>query len=150
MGYCLILVTNAILQAHEKASCAVCSTVIGGVANLLVTAWLVSDPKIHILGAALGTAVYCAVTLGCNMLFIRILIGEPPRLLAQAVKPAVASAVMAFLTGILFDWTNSTAMAIAAAVLVYMILVVALKMLTREDCMMLPKGQLIAKLLRIK
>jgi hypothetical protein len=41
-------------------------------------------------------------------------------------------------------------MAIAAAVLVYMILVVALKMLTREDCMMLPKGQLIAKLLRIK
>ena len=150
VGYCLILVTNAILQAHEKATCAVCSTVIGGVANLLVTAWLVSDPKIHILGAAVGTAVYCAVTLGCNMLFIRILIGEPPRLLAQAVKPAVASAVMAFLTGILFDWTNSTAMAIAAAVLVYMILVVALKMLTREDCMMLPKGQLIAKLLRIK
>ena len=148
-GYCLILVTNAILQAHGKAAYAVCATVAGGVANLLVTAVLVSNPRIHILGAALGTAVYCVVALGCNMLFIRMLVGDPPRFLVQLVKPAGASIVMSLAAGAVFAWTSSTAAAIGAAVVVYMILVVMLKMLTREDCLMLPKGQLIAKLLRI-
>ena len=150
VGYCLILVTNAILQAHGKAAYSVCSTVVGGVASLLVTATLVSNPQIHILGAALGTAVYCAVTLGCNILFICILIGDPPHFLAQVVKPAAASFIMAFLTGAIFSWLNSTAVAIGSAVIVYIVLVVMLKMLTLEDCLTLPKGQMIAKLLRIK
>lgn len=149
VGYCLILMTNAILQAHGKAAYAVCSTVVGGVANLLVTSILVSNPQIHILGAAFGTAVYCAVTLGCNILFICMLIGDPPHFLAQVVKPAAASLVMSFSTAAIFAWTNSTAVAIAFAIIVYMVLAVVLKMLTREDCLMLPKGQLIAKLLRM-
>ena len=149
VGYCLILVTNAVLQAHGKAAHAVWSTVAGGVANLLVTAVLVSDPRIHILGAAVGTAVYCAVALGCNLLFIRILVGNPPRFLAQIAKPVAAAAVMAFIAGAVFFWTNSTAAAIAAAAIVYMILAAALKMLTLEDCLMLPKGQLIAKILHL-
>ncbi|MBR2423015.1 MAG: polysaccharide biosynthesis protein [Oscillospiraceae bacterium] len=149
VGYCLILVTNAILQAHGKAAYAVCATVAGGVANLLVTSVLVSNPEIHILGAALGTVVYCVVALGCNMLFIRVLIGDPPHVLVQLVKPAAASVVMSLVAGAVFAWMNSTAAAIAAAVVVYMLLVMMLKMLTREDCLTLPKGQLIAKLLRM-
>jgi stage V sporulation protein B len=147
--YCLILVTNAILQAHGKASYAVCATVAGGAANLLVTSLLVSEPGIHIVGAAWGTMAYCAVALGCNLLFIRLLIAEPPRFLVQLIKPAGASVAMAAAASAVFTWTNSTAVAIGAAVAVYGVLVVVLKMLTREDCMMLPKGQLIAKLLRM-
>ena len=150
VGYCLILVTNAILQAHGKAAFVVCSTVAGGVTNLLVTFVLVSNPGIHILGAAFGTAIYCAVALGCNVLFIRKLIHDPPHILAQLAKPVTASLIMAFLAGAVFTRFNSTAAAIASAVIVYIILVVMLKMLTPEDCLMLPKGQLIAKLLRIK
>lgn len=150
VGYCLILVTNAILQAHGKAAYAVCSTVAGGVTNLLVTAVLVSNPKIHILGAAFGTAVYCSVALGCNVLFIRTLIHNPPHILAQLAKPVTASLLMALLAGAVFTWLNSTVAAISSAVIVYIILVIKLKMLTLEDCLMLPKGQLIAKLLQIK
>lgn len=150
VGYCLILVTNAILQAHGKAVYAVCSTVVGGVANLVITAILVSNPQIHIIGAALGTMAYCVVALGFNMLFICMLIGNPPHFLAQIVKPAAATLVMSFFTGAVFAWTSSTTIAIASAIVIYMILTVVLKMLTREDCLMLPKGQLIAKLLRIK
>lgn len=150
VGYCLILITNAILQAHGKAAYTVCSTVVGGVTNLLVTSVLVSNPKIHILGAAFGTAVYCSVALGCNVLFIRTLIHDPPHILAQLAKPVAASFIIAFLAGAIFSWLNSTAVTIVSAVIVYIILVVMLKMLTPEDCLMLPKGQLIAKLLRIK
>lgn len=150
VGYCLILVTNAILQAHGKAAYAVCSTAAGGVTNLLVTSVLVSNPGIHILGAAFGTAVYCAVALGCNVIFIRMLIHDPPNILAQLVKPVAASLIMAVLAGAVFTWLNSIVAAIASAVIVYIILVVMLKMLTPEDCLMMPKGQLIAKLLRIK
>ena len=150
VGYCLILVTNAILQAHGKAAYAVCATVAGGLSSLLVTSVLVSNPKIHILGAALGTAFYCAVALGCNMLFIRILIGEPPRIFAQLIKPATAALIMAALAGAVFAWLGSTAVAIASAMIAYIPLVVVLKMLKLEDCQTLPKGQLIAKLLRIK
>lgn len=149
VGYCLILVTNAILQAHGKAVYAVCSTVVGGVTNLLVTYVLVSNPDIHILGAAWGTAVYCAVTLGCNLLFVRMLVSDPPHFLAQIAKPAAASLVMSCVAGGVFAWIHSAAAAIVAAAMVYFALVVLLKMLTREDCMTLPKGQLIAKLLRL-
>ena len=83
------------------------------------------------------------------MLFIRVLIGDPPHVLVQLVKPAAASVVMSLVAGAVFAWMNSTAAAIAAAVVVYMLLVMMLKMLTREDCLTLPKGQLIAKLLRM-
>ena len=40
--------------------------------------------------------------------------------------------------------------AILAAVIIYAVLVIALRIITYEDCMLLPKGNKIAKILRIR
>ena len=63
-------------------------------------------------------------------------------------------------TGFTLDWyaklfhnetiINSLGVTIIAAVVVYAALVLALKVVTREDVLILPKGEKIAKLLRLK
>ena len=39
---------------------------------------------------------------------------------------------------------------IVVAVLVYVVLIIVLKVLTYEDCLLLPKGEKIAKILRVR
>ena len=149
VGYCLILVTNAILQAHGKAAFAVYSTIAGGISNLVITYILVGNPNIHIYGAGAGTVVYCAVTLLCNLLAIRKLVAAPPRFLAQMGKTALAAGIMGLAAGLFYRFIPNTLAAIAGAGCVYLAMVILLKVLTWYDCQLLPKGQWIAKLLRI-
>ena len=81
----------------------------------------------------------------------------PPRILKQFVKPMIATAVMAvaaYLTyEAVFTMLGSTALSTVASVCVagcvYLLLVYAMKIITWEDCQLLPKSQLIAKILRI-
>lgn len=150
IGYCLILMTNTILQAHGKAMYTVLSTIAGGMSNLAVSYALVSNPKIHILGAAFGILAYSIVTLVCNLIGIRKLITSPPRFLPQISKPILAATVMSCAAGWLFQRTNHTIAAISAAACIYLLLVIILKMLTWDDLQSLPKSQWIAKLLHIK
>lgn len=149
VGYCFILVTNTILQAHGKAVRAVISTVLGGAANLAVCYALVGRPEIHIFGAALGILVYSIVTLACNLLWMRQL-STRPRFFRQVYKPVMAAVLMGLVAGGLFRWTGSAVAAIPAAACVYLLLVILLKMLTWTDVQTLPRSRWIAKLLHIK
>lgn len=149
VGYCLILLTNAILQAHGKAIYTMYSTAVGGVLNLIVTYFLVGDPRVGILGAAAGTAAYCLSALGCNLWMMRRHLHFPPRFLAQLTKPFFASVAVAITAGTVYQALHNTVAAIASAALVYLVLAALMKMLTWEDCRTLPKGQWIAKILRL-
>jgi len=73
------------------------------------------------------------------------------------LKPLLAAVIMGLATYgvklLLSGLTNSRlilcAAPIAVAVVVYLALVVVLKVVTYDDCMLLPKGEKIAKLLKI-
>lgn len=148
--YCFILVTNAILQAHGKATTLIYTTLAGGIANLAVSYLLVGSSRFHIHGAAIGTVVYCVVTLALNLLAIGRYLSKAPRLLPQVMKSLLAACVMgaaAFLTDYLL---HSLVLAIGAAVLTYLACVYCLKILTWYDCQLLPKGDTIARLLRVR
>ena len=86
------------------------------------------------------------------------LLEEPPALLKNLARPFLAAAIMGVLTWL--SWFGLKALGIssrlilcgapiAVGVIVYCLAAVKLKVITREDCLLLPKGAKIAKLLRL-
>ena len=90
------------------------------------------------------------------------MVPNPPRYFIVFFKPLIASALMGaavwavhgllsqVFTGSFLLNTVATALAILVGVLVYAVLVLALRVLSREDLEMMPKGDKIAKLLHIR
>ena len=81
-----------------------------------------------------------------------------PRILRIHMKPLFSSIVMGagawMSAGLLTHWLSSAALAclggIAVGGVIYLIMILALRIITLEDCLLLPKGEKIARLLRIK
>ena len=155
---CLVLVTNAIMQAHGDVTTPVINMLIGGVIKVIINYILVGNSDIHIIGAAIGTlCCYAAITI-MNLIAMRRKINftiSVPKVLAKPLLAAVIMGVVAILTyrgiGMVLDSQRLCClMAIAIAAVVYGGLVVVLKIITLDDCALLPKGDKIAKILRIR
>lgn len=147
--YCLILVTNAILQANGKTSVPIVTTLIGGSVNILVDCFLVGRPEFHILGAALGNLSYCVVVLLLNLLALKRFVPEPPRMLPQIHKTVLASVIMGIGAWGTYRLLGNVLLAVAVAGLLYLGLVYCLRIITMYDCRLLPKGEWIARFLRV-
>ena len=149
--------TTAIMQAHNHMVLPVINTLIGGVLKVIVNFILVGNPDIGILGAPIGTFVCFLVIMVLNIICMRHVLQEPPKLLPALWRSGLAAIVMGvvafFAYGLLWNYLASYAIccigAIGVAVLVYFLLVILLKAITYEDCLLLPKGEKIAKILRI-
>lgn len=149
--------TTAIMQAHNHMVIPVVNTLIGGLVKVVVNFILVGNPDIAILGAPVGTFSCFLVIMILNLFAVRRVLSEPPKLLPALWKTAVAALVMGLCAYgayyVLSMFVSSVAIccvgAIAVAVVVYVLLVILLKAITYEDCMFLPKGEKIAKILKI-
>lgn len=159
MFVALQLLCNSILQANSMVNLPILAVVIGGVVKIIVNYTLVGNPDIRINGAPVGTLCCFAVICALDIFIIRRAIPSAPRFLRAIAKPLLASAVMAaavwagygLLTGPLHLGSRiSTVLAIFVGVAVYFVLVLALQVLTREDLALMPKGDKIARLLRIQ
>ena len=64
---------------------------------------------------------------------------------SHGLPEAIAVAV----TALLHLWRRSTLLSILAGTVVYMVLVVALRIISRDDLALMPKGDKIARLLRL-
>ena len=119
---------------------------------------LTGNPNIGILGTPIGTlACYLAICV-LNILSIRRLLPHPPAILKNLVRPFLAACIMGiFVSGTLYALKTLgfdsrlilCGAPIAVGVLVYAIAAVKIKVITREDCLLLPKGEKIAKLLKL-
>ena len=159
---CIQVVASAILQANGIVNLPIITMVIGGVAKVIVSYTLVGNPKFMIFGAPIGTLTCFVVVSVLNLLIIKRMVPHPPRLTVVFFKPLIASLIMAAAAwgcqGLLAKVFHgsflmnavATAGGILAGVVVYVILIVALRVLSREDLEMMPKGDKIAKLLRIR
>ena len=153
-----VLVMNAIMQAHGYVYIPVINMVIGGVAKIIINLILVSNPRINIVGVPVGTVISYMLIAMLDLAAIHRVLKNPPRLMPNVVKPALASLAMgvaAFLLNRLclaigLPLLVRTAASILGAGAVYVALVLYLKVITREDCGLLPKGDRIARLLRIR
>lgn len=154
----LQLLCNSILQANGMVNLPILAVAIGGVVKVMVNYTLVGNPDIRINGAPVGTLCCFIVISALEIFIIRRAIPAPPRFLRATVKPLLASAVMAAAAwasyGLLTNFLHlgnslSTVFAIGVGGVVYLVLVLALKIISKEDLELMPKGDKIAKLLRI-
>lgn len=155
---CMVTVTTAILQAHGKVNVPIYTTLAGGIVNIVTDYVLIGVGSIHIYGAAIATIAYCAVIMFLNIFAMHRSMDLPPRVLRQFVKPVVATALMAVAAYLVYEGaynllaSNTLAMlcSVAVAVVVYFVMVYLLRIVTWEDCQLLPKSETIARLLRVK
>ena len=153
----VILVTNAMMQAHGDVTTPVINMIIGGVIKVIINFVLVGIPSLNIVGAAIGTLVCYLVIMVLNILAmrrkktieLRSLAGLGKPMLAGVLMGAVAYMANGFLTGIL-GASMACLAGIAVAAVVYVVLVIVLKVITYDDCMLLPAGEKIAKFLRVR
>lgn len=158
---CIMLLTNSIMQAHGKVNWPICTMLIGGSIKVGVNYILVGNPNINIKGAPLGTLACYGLIALLNLLLVSRLLEKKPNYPAIFAKPAIASAAMGaaawashgllskFLYGGYIKESLCTMLAVGIAVVVYLILVIALRMITAEDLRMVPHGAKLAKLLRL-
>ena len=154
----LVLVTNAMMQAHGDVTTPVINMIIGGVVKVIANYFLVVIPSLYIAGAAIGTLIcYAVITLLNVVAMYRKKILDIS-CMKSLFKPFLAGLLMGAVTymayGVLESVLGAPKLAclgaIAVAVVVYVILVYAFKIITYDDCMLLPGGEKLAKLLRVR
>ena len=154
----LQLLCNSILQANGMVNLPILAVVIGGAVKLVVNYTLVGNPNIRINGAPVGTLCCFAVIGALEMFIIRRRIPSAPRFGRATIRPLVAAGMMAVAARVSYNLLSgmvglgnslSTAGAIGVAVVVYAVLVLALRAISREDLALMPKGDKIAKILHI-
>ena len=154
----VVLVTTAIMQAHGHATRPVINMLIGGVLKLAAVFMLTGNPNIGIVGTPVGTLLcYLAIAI-LNIYSIRTLLEHPPAILKNLIRTFLAAVIMgifvfAAFTGLKLVGITSRlilcGLPIAVGVLAYALAAVKIKVVTREDCLLLPKGEKIAKLLKL-
>ena len=158
--YALIQVTNAMMQSHGHANLPVINMLVGGVLKLGAVYILTGDPKIGIIGAPLGTLLGYLIIVVMNMITMRRCISHPPAVLRNLVRSALSALIMGVVVlGVWLgirkvlgaDCSNliQCVVPIGAGVLTYLVCAIKFKAITREDCLLLPKGDKIANLLHL-
>lgn len=153
----LQLLCNSILQANGMVNLPIVAVVIGGLVKIAVNYTLVGNPAIRINGAPVGTLCCFLVVDILEMLIIRRAIPQPPSFLRALLKPLAAALVMAAAAWASYGLLNrflgnalSTVGAIGVGVIIYLILVLVLRAISPDDLALMPKGDKIAKILKIQ
>lgn len=158
--YAIIQYTNALLQSHGYAYVPVVNMLLAGITKLAVVYILVGNPNIGILGAPIGSLLSYSAIAALNLLAIRTRVPQKPALLSNFLRPLLAAIVMGcsvFISYHTLVWilgeTSSAvllcAIPIVIGVAVYALGIILFKPLKKEDCLLLPKGEKLAKLLKL-
>ncbi len=158
--YAIIQYTNVVLQSHGYAHIPVINMLSCGAVKLVAVYILSGNPALGIYGVPIGT-ILCYAAIGVlNLIFISLKIPQKPRLLKNLLRPVLPAAVMGVfvygaywaLTKVLGPDTSSVILCgvpVVVGVVVYVVSIAFFKTVKREDCLLLPKGEKIAKLLRL-
>jgi hypothetical protein len=151
---------------------------LGGVLKIINNYNLVVIPGIGIYGAPFGNVLCFGLCVMLDLIIISRVIKGKPAYLPLFAKPAIAAGMMGLgcwavyglgskllmkvgilcrvdeLTCEVVDLSRSgnalmTAVSIGVAVIIYGVLVLALRAISREDLKLMPKGEKIAKILHI-
>lgn len=175
---CLMFLCNSILQASGFVNLPIIVMAIGCVAKLGVNNFLVRREGVGVIGAPIGTLVCYIIVAALELYLIKRVIPQAPSYRKTFIKPLIASLLMGgaawaasglltgFLSGIgsfrfVVEATGQVMLSrlgyglvtmgsIGVAVVVYGVLIVVLRAITREDLSLMPKGDKIASLLRLK
>ncbi|MBR6113648.1 MAG: polysaccharide biosynthesis protein [Oscillospiraceae bacterium] len=164
---CMSMMCNAILQAGGKERLPIVSIIVGGAVKIGVNWVLVGNPHINITGAPIGSICCFGAICALDYVFLCRTLKNRPRLirvlglplLSCAVMGASAWAVYGLLARALsrpdvpmdrLPMAAAMLAAIAAAVIVYAVMIVLTGAVTMEDMALIPHGEKLGKLLHLK
>ena len=154
----VVLVTTALMQAHGHAGRPVVNMLIGGLLKLAAVFILTGNPNIGILGTPIGTLLCYLAICVLNIFSIRSLLKKPPAIAKNLIRPFLAACVMGIFVMGAFLGLKTLGISsrlilcgapIAVGVAAYALAAVKIKVVTHADCLLLPKGEKIAKLLKL-
>lgn len=150
----LLSTTNGILQGVNKQLLPVKNEAIGAVVKIVITYILVGIPMFNINGAAIGSVCTYAVAFLLNMKDLKKYAQVKMDIQLVFIRPALASILMgacayaSYKLMLLAIDSMTIAMfgAIMVGVVVYVVLIFALKAITKEELAMMPKGDKLVKI----
>lgn len=155
-------ITN-MLQALGRTDIPLKSLCVGAIVKIILNYILIGNPSININGAPIGSIACYVIVVGINLFSIIRISGVKINLASVFIKPFICSgisAAVAFASVKVFSKVlanfgeadsmlngNSVALviAVAAAVVAYVVSLLFLKALSKDDLEMIPKGEKIAK-----
>ncbi|MDF2566813.1 MAG: polysaccharide biosynthesis protein [Oscillospiraceae bacterium] len=146
--------TFSILQAIDKAYLPVKLMVVGSIIKIIVNVLLIQIPEINLKGAAYGTlACYLFITV-VSIHMVRKITKSKFDYMSMFIKPLVAGGLCAIAASASHTFISrikpgslATIAAIAVAGIVYVVVLVLIRGIAKDDVLMLPKGEKIAKTL---
>jgi len=162
---CLQHLTIATLQANGYEKVALITFPAGAIVRISLSYFLVANPDIGIIGSPVATLACFFVIVVLNIVFIKIKVKAKFSILNSFIKPLLCAGTMAaaayfsfeFLqwagSGFLGESVNATrlylGLSIILSILAYGIMIILTKTISKTDLSYLPKGEKLAKLLRI-
>ena len=151
----LLQTTNGILQGVNRQVLPMKNLAIGAVAKIILTYVLVAIPSLNIKGAAIGSVFVYGIALILNLRDMKRYTKVKVDFMLTYIKPTAASVIMGvcafasykILFGALGSNSLATLGAVVVGVIVYAVLILATKAITKEEIGRLPKGGKLVKIL---
>lgn len=151
----LLQTTNGILQGVNRQVLPMKNLAIGALAKIILTYILVAVPSLNIKGAAIGSVFVYGIALLLNLRDMKRYTKVRIDFMLTYGKPAIASVIMgicAFASyKLIFGIANSNTLATLGAVLVgvivYGVLILTTKAITKEEIARMPKGGKLVKIM---
>lgn len=156
----VVLFTNSLLQANGHANIPVVNMLCCGGVRMALLYLLVGNPNIGMLAVPALTALCNFAIAVLNLICLAKVVPQKCAIARNVLRPLIPALLMgacAFgawqlvlrILGENCSRLIQVGAPMVVAVVVYVIAAAWLKSITKEDCMLLPKGEKIAKLLRL-
>ena len=156
----VVLFTNSLMQANGHANIPVINMLLTGVVRMALVYVLTGNPNIGLIAVPVLTAAGNFATAALNLVCMAKVVPQKSAIARNLLRPLLPALLMgaaAFgcwqlilrLLGPDCSYVIQVGGPMAVAVIVYLIGAAWLKSITKEDCLLLPKGEKIAKLLHL-
>ena len=150
----MITITNAILQAYKQVNKPIISMICGVLVKFVLAFILIGIPSINIYGAPISTFFSTVVIVAINLYFIVKNSGKVSSISNLFIKPFIATFIsitigVAFymLLSALLDSKLTILCVIVIVALFYVMTIIKLKVIDKDEILLLPKGNTIIKIL---
>lgn len=154
---CLVQVCNSVLQSHGILNLPIFTMLTGGTIMVLFDYFMVGTVQYNIFGSPIGTCIGYGITCALNLIIVYRVVPGCPRFRKVFGKIMVASLLMGLGVWGVYGIVNRTmgnaiglAVSLLAGMVIYFVLIIVLRVLTKDDLALMPKGDKIGRLLHIK
>lgn len=156
IAFSLSTISNAILQGIDKLKVPIKNSAISLGLHLIILPCLLIVFKLNIYGVVIGDILFGATVSVLNAMSIKKYLNYRQNMFETFVKPFICAGVMGagcfgiykLFNGLIKINAISTIVAIMVAVVIYALMLVITKTVTEDELLSMPKGAMIAKLMK--